>query len=100
MMHQSLWLMRHANLNSNPFPFPCPLGGQVVRDCKLPEGTRVAFTGVLFQPRPWTPTETKVRVRHADAGGSFGACCLLLKGSTLLVLPDPAWPHWHGLAGL
>ncbi|KAL4457692.1 hypothetical protein ABPG75_012557 [Micractinium tetrahymenae] len=32
---------------------------QVVRDCKLPEGAAVEFTGVLFQPRPWTPSETK-----------------------------------------
>ena len=31
----------------------------MVRDCKLPEGSKVEFSGVLFQPRPWTPTETK-----------------------------------------
>lgn len=32
---------------------------QVVRECGLPEGAGLQFTGVLFQPRPWTPSETK-----------------------------------------
>lgn len=32
---------------------------QVVRECGLPEGAALQFTGVLFQPRPWTPSETK-----------------------------------------
>ncbi|KAL4442965.1 hypothetical protein ABPG77_008456 [Micractinium sp. CCAP 211/92] len=31
----------------------------VVRECGLPEGAALQFTGVLFQPRPWTPSETK-----------------------------------------
>lgn len=29
---------------------------QVMEQCKLPEGTRVEFTEMLFQPVPWSPT--------------------------------------------
>lgn len=32
---------------------------EVVRGTKQPEGTELEFTGVLFQPQPWTPTATK-----------------------------------------
>ena len=32
---------------------------QVVRDCQLPEGTAVAFSGVVFQPVPWSPATKK-----------------------------------------
>ena len=43
----------------SPLPAACCLRAlcrrrlQVVRDCKLPEGTQVEFTGILFQPVPW-----------------------------------------------
>lgn len=32
---------------------------QVARECKLPEGTVLEFTGELFQPIPWTVTTKK-----------------------------------------
>lgn len=32
---------------------------QVARECKLPEGSALEFTGMLFQPVPWSPGTTK-----------------------------------------
>lgn len=39
-----------STLHLTPTPTPSL---QVARDCKLPEGTQVEFTGILFQPVPW-----------------------------------------------
>eukprot|EP00803_Ostreobium_quekettii_P000583 evm.model.scf_882.1 EVM.evm.TU.scf_882.1 scf_882:1499-2535(+) len=32
---------------------------QVVKECKLGDGVLVDFTGMLFQPVPWSPKTTK-----------------------------------------
>ena len=38
---------------------PPPPRPQVARECKLPEGSALEFTGMLFQPVPWSPGTTK-----------------------------------------
>ena len=39
---------------------------QVVRECKLPEGAEVEWTGVLFQPVPWSVTSKKGMPPHIE----------------------------------
>lgn len=42
---------------------------QVVKECKLEEGTKWEFTELLFQPVPWSPFTKKgmPQVRHPSA---------------------------------
>ena len=47
------WASHPASPESSQLHPPPTPSMQVVRDCKLPEGPQVEFTGILFQPVPW-----------------------------------------------
>lgn len=84
-------------LFSAPSNLGCLLAAhQVVRDCKLPEGSKVEFSGVLFQPRSVLLGWGEGRGR--GGGGLWVLAQMRWLGTLRVVCPAGSTAYWQLLA--